>query len=105
MGETGIDHRDGNGLNNQRCNLRPATKKQNGGNQKLSITNTSAYKGVYWHKRDKGWRAQAKVHGKTIYLGAFVDKIEAARAYDEAALKYHKEFALTNAMLAERAAA
>lgn len=103
MGAKGIDHEDGNGLNNQRQNLRLATKQQNGNNRRLSIDNTSGYKGVCWHKAKNKWGAQITVNGEIIHLGYYVDIPEAAQAYDRAAKELHGKFALTNAML--RAAA
>lgn len=54
-----IDHKDGNGLNNQRQNLRPATAIQNRqGFRSKSVGATSAYRGVSWYSRDKVWEAQ-----------------------------------------------
>ena len=94
------DHKDHNGVNNQRYNLRTSTNEQNSRNQRLSTANTSGSKGVYWSKRDKKWWAQICVYGKSIYLGCFTYKAEASKAYDAATLLYHKEFAFTNAMLA-----
>ncbi len=88
------DHINRNGLDNRRCNLRPATGSQNGWNTGKRKDNTSGYKGVYWDR--KKWRARIKVNGKPIHLGLFDDIKDAARAYNEAALKYHKEFAVLN---------
>lgn len=99
MGAIGIDHEDHNGLNNQRYNLRSATVAQNGHNQSLSKTNTSGYKGVTWDKVGRKWRAYIKINDKDINLGRFIDILDAARAYDYAAIKYFGEFALTNESL------
>ncbi len=90
-----IDHINGNGLDNRRCNLRIATRSQNHMNRK-KIRGTSKYKGVYWYKRDKKWRVQIKFNKKHIYLGSFDDELEAAGTYDEAAIKYFGEFANPN---------
>ena len=74
-----VDHIDGNGLNNQKSNLRIVTKRQNQQNQ--HIKNTSQYPGVTWNKTVKRWYAQTKVNGKNIYLGCFINEIDAFRAY------------------------
>lgn len=90
------DHIDGNGLNNQRSNLRMSTKQQNQANSRKRKGCSSQYKGVSWSKRDKRWCSQVKVNGKLIYLGYFHDEESAARVYDAAALKYFGEFARLN---------
>lgn len=90
-----IDHINGNGLDNRRANLRLATVAQNAWNSKRR-NSRSGYKGV-WFAADKGmWRAAIVYHGKRIHLGYFKDKIAAAKAYDDAARKYYKQFARPN---------
>lgn len=93
-----VDHRDGNGLNNCRENLRVCTHLENIRNQKKRINNTSGYKGVIFEKQQthKPWRARIKIRGKDIHLGLFARKEDAAKAYDKAALKFFGEFARTN---------
>lgn len=91
------DHKDGNGLNNQRSNLRQATHSQNKANApKYRGTPTSQFKGVSWHPKCGKWLAQIKVNNKTRHLGYFDDEVEAARAYDTAALHHFGEFAHPN---------
>jgi len=94
------DHVDGDGLNNQRYNLRAATHAQNGRNRrKQKRKATSQFKGVSrsWH--EAGWTAQIVVKNQYIYLGYFGSEIEAAKEYDVAARKYFGEFANTNFIL------
>lgn len=93
-----VDHRDGDGLNNQRFNLRQATQKQNCCNQRLKITNTSGYKGVYFNRKCEKWVAQIQ-NGKSISLGLFLSPEDAARPYDQEALRLWGEFSKTNQSL------
>ena len=92
------DHIDGDGLNNQKFNLRPATFSQNMANSRLQKNNTSGFKGVFWNKRIERWTAVMRFIGlgKLLYIGSFKDIKDAARAYDEAAIKAWGEFAMTN---------
>ena len=90
----GIDHEDRNPFNNQRYNLRPATKAQNGRNRGLNLNNTSGFKGV--NRMRNFWQSGIKVNRKRVHLGTFDTPEEAAHAYDEAALKYFGEFAYLN---------
>ena len=94
--KTQIDHEDGNGLNNQKYNLREATYKENGSNRAKQKNNTSGFKGVFSHRNTKKWRAQIVVNKKAIHLGYFTTAEEAAIAYNEAAIKYHGSFAKLN---------
>jgi hypothetical protein len=90
------DHIDRNGLNNQRDNLREATRSQQVINQNLRKDNKSGYKGVSWDRRQKKWVARIQSNKKNLHLGYFDDIKEAARAYNEAALKYFGDFAVLN---------
>lgn len=91
-----VDHDDGDGLNNQRLNLRESTHSQNLANRGPQLNNTSGYKGVTWDKARGKWQASIKVRGQRLNLGRFEMKIDAARAYNEAALQHFGEFAYLN---------
>jgi len=91
-----VDHRDGDGLNNQRYNLRLATHSQNLCNRGKQRNNTSGYKGVSWFKRVGKWHARIQINGRDKHLGYFDILEEAARAYNVAALEHFGEFAKLN---------
>ena len=88
------DHKNGDGLDNQRHNIRPATRSQNCMNRKG--WSKHGYKGVYkvtnWHK----YGARIQVDGRMLQLGCFDTAEAAAVAYDEAAARYHRDFAKFN---------
>ena len=90
------DHKDRNPLNNLKANLRPATYSQNAANRTKQNKTSSAYKGVTWSKKSKKWRAQITCNGKFSSLGFYATEIDAARAYDSAAVKLFKDFCNTN---------
>lgn len=92
-----IDHKNGDGLDNTRGNLREATRGQNQFNTRIRSDNVSGYKGVDWYNQRGKWRAQIRIGGKTTYLGLFVDIRDAVAAYDNAARELFGEFARTNA--------
>src|ERR1017187_8990054 len=64
-----VDHIDGNGLNNQKANLRRATHQQNMQNHKKAKNNTTGYVGVMWRPKENVWWAGIKVDGKRLHLG------------------------------------
>jgi hypothetical protein len=86
-----IDHIDGDSLNNSRSNLRHCTQAEN-----LRNIKKPGIKGVCFRKNSKRYAARIGVFGKTIQIGTFDSKIEAARAYDAAAVSLYGEFASTN---------
>jgi len=90
-----IDHRDGNGLNNRRKNIRPCTYSQNNINQHKRLDNTSGHKGVYKHSYTDSWVATIGVNGKHVYLGIFKQKKDAIKVRKEAALLHYGEFVKT----------
>jgi hypothetical protein len=91
-----IDHINHNTIDNRRCNLRICTQGQNVMNVIKRSDNTSGYKGVSWKKSANRWCAQLRANGKCVYSMYFTDKIEAAKAYDDVAKKFHGEFAYLN---------
>lgn len=91
-----VDHRNGNGLDNRRDNLRFSTQQQNTQNQRPIKGGTSKYKGVYWDKTRKKWAARITCGYKNHFLGRYKTELEAVHSYDKAALKYFGEFACPN---------
>lgn len=83
-----IDHKNGNGLDCRRDNLRPATHSQNLANRGKNQNNTSGMKGVIWCKYTRRWRAKIQVLGRHIHLGRFDTVTEAGEAYRHAS-KHH----------------
>lgn len=94
-----VDHRDRNGLNNTDANLRAATTVQNGGNTGKRSGTSSRYKGVTYVARTGRWAAQLHHLGRKTHLGYHATEEEAARVYDDAAVRQFGEFARTNVML------
>lgn len=92
------DHHDGDGLNNQRYNLRDATNSKNTMNSKKRKNCTSKYKGVSWKERDDRYYSSIVFEGKSIHLGTFKKDEEhlAALAYNSAAKEMFGEFARLN---------
>lgn len=88
------DHINHNCLDNRRANLRFVTSSQNSMNSRLRINNTTGFKGV--SRKRNGWGAQIQFNYKKRYLGTFKIKIEAARAYNQAAQKLFGEYAHLN---------
>ncbi len=90
-----VDHINGNGLDCRKANMRVATRSQNCSNRgKQSGGQTSVYKGV--RKVNRRWGAQIGKGGKRCHLGYFDSEIEAALAYDRAAVNLHGDFASLN---------
>ncbi len=86
------DHRDGDGLNNRRGNLREATNSQNQMNHPPRKGTRSGLKGVSFHNPMRKWRARISVQKKEIVLGYFETKADAHAAYRAGSAKYHGDF-------------
>ena len=88
-----IDHKDGNPHNNKIENLREASLSQNSYNQKLRKNNTSGFKNIKWHKKDKKWHVELKVDKVQKHFGSYKDVEYANFVATFVRHKYHKEFA------------
>lgn len=91
-----VDHKDGNGLNNRKNNLRIATAAQNGANKGKFSKASSKYKGVFWDKGANKWGSGVCFKGKKFHLGLHKNEIDAAKAYDVKAKELFGEFAKLN---------
>jgi hypothetical protein len=94
--DTSVDHINGNKLDNHKSNLRKCTVAQNIYNSKICSRNKSGYKGVYWNKEKGKWSAQIKYNRKSMHIGYFKNKNDAALAYNRMALRFFGEFARLN---------
>lgn len=90
------DHKDGNGLNNTRENLRSCSNTENQQNKPMQLNNTSGYKGVSMHKHTRRWRASISHEGRHKHIGYFDTPEDAAVAYDKTALELYGNFARLN---------
>ena len=96
-----VNHKDGNGFNNRRSNLRTCNQTQNLGNSKIPKTNKTGYKGVYTTENSQKPRtcpfmSKIQFQKKHIHIGYYMTAEEAARAYDQKAKELFGEFAKTN---------
>lgn len=89
-----VDHIDGNGLNNKRENLRPATPSENSCNSHGWRKRKNLYKGIF--RNHKGWGATITKDGRKHHLGTYATQEKAAKAYDAAARHLHGQFAKLN---------
>lgn len=91
-----IDHVNGNGLDNRKVNLRFCTRSQNCSNS-VKKNKSKKYKGIYFRDRSGGsWEVMVIFKRQRHFIGIFKNEKEAALAYNEAAKKYHGEFAKLN---------
>jgi hypothetical protein len=90
-----LDHVNGDGLDNRKCNLRPATVSQNMSNSAFRSHNTSGYRGVSEHNKGS-WQAYVRIGKKKKHLGLFCSAESAARVYDAWAKEAYQDFARLN---------
>lgn len=90
------DHINHDTLDNRKINLRNATDSQNRKNRRKARNNKSGYKGASFNRRCSKWVANILIDGKYKHLGYFPTVIDAAKAYDAAAIAAYGAFACTN---------
>ena len=91
-----IDHRNHNGLDCRRANMRICNHQQNSFNRRSSTKKESSYKGVFYDKRNNNWRVKIKYHRQQIDLGRYSSEYEAALVYDRKAQELFGEYAFLN---------
>jgi hypothetical protein len=91
-----VDHKNGNGLDNRRANIRLCSQGQNLANMRNTQHHSSRFKGVYWYERVKKWQVNIRKDGRTQYLGRFYSEEVAARVYDAKAKELFGDFAKLN---------
>ncbi|MFA5397501.1 MAG: AP2 domain-containing protein [Methanogenium sp.] len=98
MGSKNIDHINGDGLDNRKCNLRLANQSQNNMNKRLSKCNSSGFKGVHYDKQSGKWIVQIRKERKLAFKASVHSKEEAAKLYDKKVKELFGKFARTNHM-------
>lgn len=96
IGKQVVDHINGNTLDNRKKNLRLCFNYENIKNRRLNRNNVSGYKGIIWTPHMNKWKTRISNEGKSIHVGYFDTKKEAAIAYNAAAVVLHKKFAKLN---------
>ncbi len=93
---TEVDHIDRNKCNNSVDNLRWCSRSENNSNRGKKENTSSPFKGVTWHKQRQKWKASVSITGQSKHLGLFESEVQAAVAYNNAAIQHHAEFACLN---------
>lgn len=91
-----VDHKNGDGLDCRKSNLRLATRSQNAANIPRKRTSQSPYKGVRRMNKSNYWYVDITKNGVNKLVYGFSNPEEAAREYDRLALELHGEFANLN---------
>lgn len=100
-----VDHKNNNGLDNRKENLRVCSITQNQGNSRKRKNTTSKYKGASWCERLSKWQAAIQHNRNRQYIGIYESEEDAAMAYDLKAISLFGEFAKTNLKINERVCA
>lgn len=87
------DHIDGNGLNNQRSNLRECSNSENAQNARISLRNNSGTKGVCWDPVSRKWLAQIRLNRRRYFVGRYASIDKASKAIQARRRELHGEFA------------
>lgn len=90
------DHKNGNSLDNRRCNLRIATHSENQFNRGKQKNCSSKYKGIHWDSTYGKWKAKIHKDDTTLHIGYFASETDAAMAYDYKATQLFGQFARLN---------
>lgn len=91
-----VDHINRDGLDNRKANLRLCTRSQNNQNVRHRKGCSSQFKGVHFLTAENVWAAEISANKKRIRLGRFRSEVDAARAYNDAAIEIHGDFAVLN---------
>jgi len=94
-----VDHRDHDGLNNRKSNIRVCSDAENKRNRVKRTKGLSKHKGVSWCRKTRLWVAHIKHDGKSFRLGCFDREEDAYRAYCEASARLHKEYGCTDSYI------
>lgn len=93
-----VDHINRDRLDNRRANLRLASDLESARNTAPWAAGKSKFKGVFWHSQNKYWHAAITHERQYIHLGCFNSELDAAVAYDQAAIQLFDDFAYLNVL-------
>ena len=91
-----VDHINRVKTDNTITNLRWSTQSENEANKPKRSNTSSSFIGVSWNRQTKKWMACIRINKRNKYLGYYSNEIDAARAYNNAAIQHHREFAVLN---------